>query len=210
MTPPRLAVMISGGGTTLVNLAERIADGRLAAEIAVVISSNPDADGIAHAHELDLPVETVKYERTRREAFSRHITDVVRESAADLVCLAGFLRLWDFPAAYRNKVMNIHPGLLPAFGGTGMYGMRVHEAVIERGVKVTGCTVHFATSAAYDTGPIVLQKTVPVRFDDSPTDVQRRVFAAECEAYPEAIELFATERLRIADGRVQILGARTG
>jgi len=209
VTVPRLAVLISGDGSTLVNLAERIASGRLAAEIAVVVSSNSSAAGIQSAHELDLPVEIVKYERTRREPFSQLLSDVVAEANADLVCMSGFVRLWDFPAQFRHKVMNLHPGLLPAFGGTGMHGMRVHEAVVERGVKITGCTMHFATRDAYDAGPIILQKTVPVRFDDTPSDVQRRVFTAACEAYPEAIELFSTGRLRVVDGCVQVVGART-
>ena len=126
-----------------------------------------------------------------------------REAGADLVVLAGFLSLVVVPDDHHLRVMNIHPSLVPAFCGQGFYGQHVHEAVIERGVRVSGCTVHFADNE-YDHGPIVLQKVVAVQSDDSVDDLAARVFAAECEAYPEAIRLFAAGRLRIADGRLQV------
>jgi phosphoribosylglycinamide formyltransferase-1 len=141
--------------------------------------------------------------RTQTE-FDAAITAAVDSAKADLVCMAGFLKLWTIPAAWTGRVMNIHPALLPMFGGRGMHGHYVHEAVVASGVKVTGCTVHFATNE-YDRGPIIAQRTVPVAFDDLPDDVAKRVFAAECEAYPEAIRLFANRRLRIVGNRVHVL-----
>jgi folate-dependent phosphoribosylglycinamide formyltransferase PurN len=122
------------------------------------------------------------------------------ERKVDLVCMAGFLSYWIIPERYLGRVMNIHPALLPAFGGEGMYGHHVHEAVLARGCKVSGCTVHFVNNR-YDDGPIVLQRAVPVRAEDAPDDLAARVFEQECIAYPEAIRLFAEGRLRI-EGRI--------
>jgi folate-dependent phosphoribosylglycinamide formyltransferase PurN len=122
------------------------------------------------------------------------------ERKVDLVCMAGFLSYWIIPDRYLGRVMNIHPALLPAFGGEGMYGHHVHEAVLARGCKVSGCTVHFVNNT-YDDGPIVLQRAVPVRAEDTPDRLAARVFEQECIAYPEAIRLFAEGRLRI-EGRI--------
>ena len=122
----------------------------------------------------------------------------------ELAALAGFLKLIRIPERYEGRVMNIHPALIPAFCGQDMYGMRVHSAVVERGVKISGCTVHFADNV-YDNGPIIVQKTVPVFHDDTPEDVRKRVFEKEKEAYPEAINLFAEGRLRIEGRKVVIL-----
>jgi phosphoribosylglycinamide formyltransferase 1 len=120
-----------------------------------------------------------------------------------LVCLAGFLQLLPIADDFLGRVMNVHPALLPAFGGKGYHGLRVHEAALEAGVKVSGCTVHFADNE-YDHGPIILQRVVPVEEDDTPESLQARVFAQECEAYPEAITLFAQGRLRIEGRRVRV------
>jgi folate-dependent phosphoribosylglycinamide formyltransferase PurN len=122
------------------------------------------------------------------------------EARVDLVCLAGFLSYWIIPERYTGRVINIHPALLPAFGGKGMYGHHVHEAVLERGCKVSGCTVHFLSNE-YDEGPIILQRCVPVYAEDTADDLAALVFREECIAYPEAIRLFAEGRLRI-EGRV--------
>ena len=205
MAEPRLAVLLSGGGTTLQNLIDRSADGRLAARIVQVVSSSADAPGIERALGAGLPATVV----TRREAgsradFSRRIFDLCRQARADLVCLAGFLQLLTIADDFENRVMNIHPALMPAFCGEGFYGHRVHEAVLAYGAKVSGCTVHFADNQ-YDHGPIILQRTVPVLDDDSPDTLAARVFAQECEAYPEAIGLFGAGRLRVEDRRVRIL-----
>ena len=193
--PVRLAVLISGGGTTLQNFIDRIADGRMKAKIALVISSNPTAGGIERARRAGLPVEVIPREDHPSVAsFSDAIFGRCRAVSADLVTLAGFLKLLKIPPDFVGRVMNIHPALLPAFGGKGMYGHRVHEAVLQAGVQVSGCTVHWVDNQ-YDHGPIILQRTVPVLDGDTPKTLAARVFEQECEAYPEAIGLFATGQL---------------
>ena len=202
--PIRIAVLLSGNGTTLQNLIDRIADGRLAARIVQVIASRPTAGGIERAKRAELPVEVVvRKEFPDLATYGMQIFDVCRANGAELICLAGFLQLLEIPPDYADRILNIHPALLPAFGGKGMYGRHVHEAVLAHGSKVSGCTVHFVDQV-YDHGPIILQKTVEVRDDDTPETLAARVFAAECEAYPEAIRLFADGRLRLDGRRVRI------
>jgi len=202
--PIRLAVLISGGGTTLQNFIDRIADGRLRAEIGLVISSNPHAGGIDRAKRAGLPVEVVpRGQFDSVAAFSRAIFDRCRAIEADLVTLAGFLKLLEIPPDFTNRVMNIHPALIPAFCGKGMYGLRVHKAVLDYGAKVSGCTVHFADNE-YDHGPIILQRVVPVLDDDTPESLAARVFEQECEAYPEAIRLYAAGALEVVGRRVRV------
>ena len=207
MSTPRLAVLVSGGGTTLQNLIDRIEDGRLDAEIVLVVASKAGTKGTERATRHGIPWTVVTWSGAEQAAqFSADITRAVDDADADLVIMGGFLRLWVFPEHWDDRVLNIHPALLPAFGGQGMYGHHVHEAVIASGTKVSGCTVHFA-SREYDKGPIVVQRTTPVRFEDTPDDLAARVFAQECEAYPEAIALYGQGRLRIDGGRVQVLAA---
>jgi phosphoribosylglycinamide formyltransferase-1 len=194
MNPIRIAVLLSGGGTTLQNLIDRIANGRLAASIVQVISDQTTAYGLIRARESNLPTAVVsRKECASPEEFSRRIFELVRQSGADLVCMAGFLQLLPIPDDFRGRVMNIHPALLPAFGGKGMYGRRVHEAVLAAGAKTSGCTVHFADNE-YDHGPIIVQRTVSVLKDDTPETLAARVFEQECAAYPEAIRMFAEGR----------------
>lgn len=201
----RLGVLVSGGGTTLQNFLDRIADGRLRAEVAVVIASRPDAYGLERARRAGIPTAVVaRHDACNRDEFGRRTFDELRRHAVDLVCLAGYLQLLPIPDDFAGRVLNIHPALIPAFCGQGFYGHRVHEAVLDCGVKVSGCTVHFADNA-YDHGPIVLQRVVPVLDDDTPDTLAARVFEAECAAYPEAITLFAEDRLRIDGRRVRIL-----
>jgi formyltetrahydrofolate-dependent phosphoribosylglycinamide formyltransferase len=205
MSGPRLAVLLSSSGTTLQNLIDRIGDGRLDAQIVLVISSNEGVYGLERAAGAGIP--TVVVERRdcgSREEFSRRIFEQCRAVQADLVCLAGFLQLITIPDDFRNRVMNIHPSLIPAFCGKGFYGHRVHEAVLEKGVKITGCTVHFADNL-YDHGPIIVQRAVPVRDDDDVETLAARVFEQECEAYPEAIRLFAEGRLRVDGQRISVI-----
>jgi formyltetrahydrofolate-dependent phosphoribosylglycinamide formyltransferase len=193
--PIRLAVLISGSGTTLQNFIDRIADGRLVANIAIVISSNAKAFGIQRARSANLPVEVIRREDFDSVAsFSHAIFDQCRTVNAELVTLAGFLKLLNIPTDFVNRVINIHPALLPAFGGKGMYGQHVHRAVLESGMRVSGCSVHFVDDQ-FDHGPIILQRQVPVLDDDTPDSLAARVFERECEAYPEAIRLFATRGL---------------
>ena len=202
--PIRLAVLVSGGGTTLQNLLDRCRDGRLCAQVVQVISSAADAFALERARQAGVPGAVVnRKEAGSAEEFSRRIFDLCRQARAELVCMAGFLQLLPIPDDFLGRVMNIHPALIPAFCGKGFYGNRVHEAVLAAGVKVTGCTVHFADNQ-YDHGPIILQRTVPVLDDDTPDSLAARVFQQECEAYPEAIRLFAEGRLRIEGRRVRI------
>jgi phosphoribosylglycinamide formyltransferase-1 len=203
MEPIRLAVLLSGGGTTLQNLLDRIADGRLVAKVVLVVSNNGDAFGLERARRAGISALVVdRKEAGSRAEFSRRIFDACRQAGSDLVCLGGFLQLIEIPDDYLGRTMNIHPSLIPAFCGKGFYGHHVHEAVLAQGVKVTGCTVHFADNH-YDQGPIILQRTVPVLDDDTPDTLAARVFEQECEAYPAAIELFAQGRLIIEGRRVR-------
>jgi formyltetrahydrofolate-dependent phosphoribosylglycinamide formyltransferase len=203
--PIRLAVLLSANGTTLQNLLDRIGEGRLKAQIVLVISNRGDAFGLVRAEASGVPTAVVdRKECASREEFSERIFALCREARADLVCLAGFLQLLRIPDDFQNRVMNIHPALMPAFCGRGYYGHHVHEAVLAYGAKVSGCTVHI-TDNQYDHGPIILQRPVLVLDDDTPDLLADRVFRQECEAYPEAIQLFAEGRLRVEGRRVRIL-----
>jgi formyltetrahydrofolate-dependent phosphoribosylglycinamide formyltransferase len=198
--PLRLAVLLSGSGRTLQNLLDRCADGRLPARVGVVVSDRPEAYGLKRARHAGVPAAAVERRAfTNRDDFSDAVFDHCRQAGAELVCMAGFLQLLRIPNDFAGRVLNIHPALLPAFGGKGMYGRHVHEAVLRSGAKESGCTVHFADNE-YDHGPIILQRAVEVRDDDTPETLADRVFAAECEAYPEAIRLFAEGKLSL-DGR---------
>lgn len=204
MPRPRLAVLVSAGGTTLQNLIDRMGTGQLAAEIGVVISSHRDVYSLERARRHGLPAHIV----TRKEAgssgeFSRRIFEICRADGVDLVVMAGFLQLLPIPRDFTHRVMNIHPSLIPAFCGKGFYGHHVHAAVLAAGVKVTGCTVHFADNE-YDHGPIILQTPVAVLDDDTVETLNHRVYAAECETYPQAIRLFGEGRLVVEGRRVRI------
>lgn len=202
--PLRLAVLASAGGTTLQNLLDRIADGRLQAQVALVLSNNADAFALERASRAGIATAVVhRQEAGSRVEFSRRLFDLCRQAQADLVCMAGFLQLIEIPDDFLGRVMNIHPALIPAFCGKGYYGHHVHEAALAYGVKVSGCTVHFADNQ-YDHGPIIVQRTVPVLDDDTPDTLAARVYEQECEAYPEAIRLFAEGRLQIEGRLVRI------
>jgi formyltetrahydrofolate-dependent phosphoribosylglycinamide formyltransferase len=197
-------VLVSGGGTTLQNFIDRIADGRMHAQIVLVVSSNPAARGVERAREAGIPTSIIRREdHTSVASFSEAIFGQCRDAAADLVVLGGFLKLLKVPADFAGRVMNIHPALIPAFCGKGMYGHHVHEAVLGSGTRVSGCTIHFVDDH-YDHGPIILQRVVPVLDDDTPDMLAARVFDEECAAYPEAIRLFAAGALTIEGSRVRI------
>jgi formyltetrahydrofolate-dependent phosphoribosylglycinamide formyltransferase len=203
--PIKLAVLISGSGTTLQNLADCIRARSLNAKIAAVVASRADIKGIDRAREAGLPLHLV--ERTKYPdiaAFSRDIFKICTDADVELICLGGWLSLLDIPDAFVNRIMNIHPALLPSFGGTGMYGKRVHQTVLDHGCKVSGCTVHFV-DRVYDNGPIILQRTCPVMEDDTPETLAHRVFEEEKIAYPRAIQLFQENRLRVDGRRVRII-----
>lgn len=203
----RLAVLLSGSGTTLQNLIDRIADGRLAARIEVVIASRPDAGGLERARNAGIAALAVsRKDSPDVDRFNDRLHAALTHYDVDLIVLAGFLSPFQLRGRYAGRVLNIHPALIPAFCGKGFYGERVHRAVLEAGVKVTGCTIHFADDD-YDHGPIVLQGTVPVLDDDTTETLSARVHALENELYPEAIQLWAAGRLEIAGRRVNIRGA---
>ncbi len=202
--PVRLGVLISGGGTTLINIVDCIKKGKLNAEVAVVISSRSQVAGVERAKAAGLDVKII---RTKDHPDINEFSDCIERelvsAKVDLVVQGGWLCLWKIPQRYENKVMNIHPALLPSFGGQGMWGHHVHEAVLKAGCKVSGCTVHFCTNE-YDSGPIIIQRCCPVKDDDTPDTLAARVFEQECLAYPEAIELFAQGRLVVENGRVRV------
>ncbi|MFH0946583.1 MAG: phosphoribosylglycinamide formyltransferase [Planctomycetota bacterium] len=201
----RLGVLASGGGRTLENLVELSRSGGLLGEVVQVITNRRDAYALERAVRHGIPsgcVRPADYES--EEAFGRAIGERLEEARVDLALLAGYLVRLPLPREWRGRVMNIHPALLPAFGGKGFYGHHVHEAVLAAGAKITGCTVHFVDDE-YDHGPIIVQRAVPVRFEDSADDVAARVFEEEKVAYPEAINLYAEGRLKIHGGRVMVL-----
>ncbi len=202
--PVRLGVLISGGGTTLMNILKYIEQRRLNARVAVVISSLSAAAGVEKAKAAGLNVKIIrKKDYPDIDEFSRLIEAELVAANVDLVVQGGWLCLWKIPQRYTNRVMNIHPALLPSFGGKGMWGHHVHEAVIAAGCKVGGCTVHFCTNE-YDKGPIIVQRSCQVREDDTPETLAARVFEQECIAYPQAIELFAEGKILIQNGKVKI------
>jgi phosphoribosylglycinamide formyltransferase-1 len=194
MTQPLpIAVLISGGGTTLRNLMEKIAAGELPIEIRLVISSSPQAKGLAFARTSGIP--TLVVEKTKATApaeFSEAVFGPCRAAGVAYVVMGGFLKHVLIPPDFENRVLNIHPALLPAFGGKGMYGLHVHQAALAAGAKFSGCTVHFVDNE-YDHGPVLYQRQVEVLPGDTPESLQARVFAAECEAYPEALRQLARQ-----------------
>jgi len=203
-SPLRLAVLVSGSGTTLQNLIDEISAGRLHARIELVIGSRAGLRGIERAIAAKLPTYVI--ERKAFDgiaAFSRAVFERLDTANVDLVCLAGWLSVLEIPDRYAGRVMNIHPALLPSFGGKGMYGAKVHQAVLDHGCKVSGCTVHFVDNTC-DGGPIILQRTTAVMEDDTAETLAHRVFEEEQIAYPDAIRLFAAGKLHISGRRVLV------
>lgn len=203
----RIAVLLSGTGRTLENLLACRERGELDVDIPVVISSRPDVRGVEVAQQAG--IETHVF--TRRQAPSpSELSAAVRRAIdphdVDLLVLAGYLLRLEILPEWEGRVINIHPSLLPLFGGRGMYGSRVHRAVLASGMRVSGCTVHIVTEE-YDAGPILLQRCVPVEQDDDVDSLAARVFALECELYPEAIRLFAAKRVRVTQNSAQILAS---
>lgn len=203
-TPLPIAVLISGGGTTLRNLLEKRDAGELPIDVRLVISSNPTARGLEIAKAAGIPTLVAsKRKGQSSDDYAHDIFDPCRQAGVQLVVMGGFLKHVTIPQEFANRVVNIHPGLIPAFCGQGMYGHHVHEAVLEYGAKISGCTVHFVDNT-YDHGPIILQQVVPVHDDDTPDSLAARVFAAECEALPEALRLIAAGKVQVDGRRVKI------
>jgi len=205
--PLKLAAMISGGGRTLVNLADRIDDGSLNASIELVISSRAHAAGNEKARQRGFEVRTALQRDFATEAELHHLIAAWwDECKADLVVLCGYLRKLEIPERWRGRVINIHPALLPDFGGRGMYGDHVHRAVLTSGKTVSGCTVHFVDDQ-YDHGPTILQRSCPVLPGDDEHTLAARVFEQECLAYPEAISLIAAGRVRLKQGHAEVVAS---
>ena len=203
-SPINLAVLLSGSGTTLQNLLDVVAARQLNARINLVIGSRGELAGLDRARKAGLRAEVVNRKQYQDvAAFSHRVFELIDAAQVDLICLAGWLCLLDIPHHWQGRMMNIHPALLPSFGGKGMYGQHVHEAVLAHGCKVSGCTVHLV-DGNYDNGPIVVQRACPVMEDDTPQALAARVFEEEKIAYPQAIRLFAQGRLTIDGRRVKI------
>jgi len=204
-TSSRLAVLLSGSGTTLQNLIDAIAAGQLSATIAVVVASRADAYGLVRAKRHGLDAVCIAHQAyDDRQDYDDEIDRLLDRYQPELIILAGYLHRFRIAPQYRGRVMNIHPALLPAFGGKGFYGLRVHRAALEYGVKLSGCSVHFADEE-YDHGPIILQRVVPVFDTDTPEELAARVAMEERRAYPKAIQLFLEGRLKVEGRRVKIL-----
>jgi phosphoribosylglycinamide formyltransferase-1 len=185
--PLPIAVLISGGGTTLRNLIQKQAENQIDVDFRLVVSSRSDAAGLHIAASALIPTTVVrKLSSESGQEHSARVFDPIRALGVQYVIMGGYLQHVLIPDDFENRVINIHPSLIPAFCGKGMYGLKVHQAAIDFGVRVSGCTVHFVDNQ-YDHGPIILQKTCEVLKDDTAESLQRRVFSLECEALPEAI-----------------------
>jgi formyltetrahydrofolate-dependent phosphoribosylglycinamide formyltransferase len=201
----RVVVLLSGGGRTLGNLLRCRDEGTLPIDITRVVSTRKRIRGNDVARDAGVPLSIIpRREFATLDAFSDEVIGVLRAEAPDLVIMAGFLSKITIPSELDGRTMNIHPALLPLFGGRGLYGDRVHAAVLSAGMKVSGSTVHFVNNE-YDAGPIIAQRCVPVLDDDDVDSLAARVFACECELYPAAIRLFIEGRLRIEENRVRVL-----
>lgn len=204
----KLAVLVSGGGTNLQSIIDSIADGRITnAEIKVVISNNKNAYALERAAKAEIPAKALSpKDFTDREAFNDALLQALIDSEADLVVLAGCLVVIPpkIVKHFKNRIINIHPSLIPSFCGKDYYGLKVHEGVLNRGVKVTGATVHFVDDGT-DTGPIILQKAVEVHQDDTPKSLQLRVMEeAEWVIMPRAIDLIANGKVKVEGGKALI------
>jgi phosphoribosylglycinamide formyltransferase-1 len=207
--PFRIGILLSGKGrgSNMQALIDAARTGLIPGEVALVVSTSPGAPALDRAAAAGIPTRLIAPEpEAPPEALDERLAAAFGSAGVDLICLAGYMRLLGpaFLDRFHGRVMNIHPGLLPAFGGRGFYGRRVHAAVLESGAKVSGVTVHFVDEE-YDHGPIILQRVVPVAEDDTPESLAARVLAAEHIAYPEAVRLCAEGRLRVEGRRVRVL-----
>lgn len=208
MSRTRIGVMVSGQGrgTNLQAIIDACSDGRIPAEVALVIGVTDEAPAMDRARNHGIPAVVLSPKTFETvEDYDQAVLDALKGHGVDLVCLAGYMRKLGKTVLdpYKNAVMNTHPALIPMFCGKGMYGHHVHESAIAYGVKVSGCTVHFV-DGEYDTGPIILQTVVPVREDDTPDTLAARILPEEHRTYVEAIRLFAEGRLRVEGRRVNI------
>ena len=201
-----LVVLASGGGTNLQSIIDNIEAGKLNAQIKAVISNNSKAFCLERARKHNIPAIHLSHKMFgTKEQFDQKLIYTLKENEADLVILAGYMKILSptVVRAYRNKILNIHPGLLPHFGGKGMYGIHVHEAVLKSGMKISGVTVHLVDEI-YDHGPIVMQRCVPVEDNDTPESLAERVLKIEHQLYSEAIQLFSEDKIEIKENKAYI------
>ncbi len=212
--PLKLAVLISGSGRTLKNFIDLAADGQLPVDIRLVVSSTAKAGGLKFAKEAGIATRVMcrgdfPAGAAGDVAYGDAVFAACREARVDYVAMAGFMKLAPVPEDFAGRVVNIHPALIPAFCGKGMYGDRVHQAVLDAGVKVTGCTVHFVDNE-YDAGPIIWQQPVPVFDDDTAESLGKRVFEVEKEAYPHVLKMLAAGRVKLEGRRATIAKSPRG
>ncbi len=202
----RIGVLASGGGTNLQAIIDSCESGEIDGDVVVVISNISDAGALERARKHSIPAFAFPHKGLTREQHEADIIQCLEQHKVDLVCLAGYLRMLTpiLINKYAGRMMNTHPALLPSFGGKGMHGLHVHQAVLDYGCKVSGCTIHFVTLDV-DGGPIILQKTVPVLEGDTAETLQERVLREEHKLYPRAVQLFAQGKLKIDGRRVRIL-----
>ena len=200
----KIAVLISGRGSNLQALIDACAQEDFPAEIVLVFSNKPTAKGLERARDAGLATEALDHKSfASRESFDAEVSRIIKQTGAELICLAGYMRLLseDFVKDWRNKLINIHPAILPAFKG-----IHVHERALELGVRITGATVHFVRVGT-DEGPIIIQGAVPVLADDTPETLEARVLTVEHKIYPEAVRLIAMGKVRVVSERVKISGS---
>lgn len=198
----KLGVLISGGGTNLQALIDACANPNFPAEISVVISNNPDAFGLKRAKKANIKTAVINHKDFEdRDSFEGAMTTELKDKGVELICLAGFMRILNqnFVASWRDRMINIHPSILPAYKG-----LHTHDRVVEDGVKFSGCSVHYVVPDL-DSGPIIIQAVVPVNGDDTGDTLGKRVLEMEHKIYPEAVRLIATKSIRVANGRVQFI-----
>ncbi|MGB2825518.1 MAG: phosphoribosylglycinamide formyltransferase [Thermoplasmata archaeon] len=202
----RIGILASGGGTNLQAIIDSCERGEIDGDVVVVISNVFNASALDRARKHGIAVFCFPHEGLTREQHETDVIECLGQHQVDLVCLAGYLRMLTplMIDKYAGRVINTHPALLPSFGGKGMHGLNVHEAVIDCGCKVSGCTVHVVT-AEVDGGPILLQKAVPVLEDDTPETLQERILKEEHKLYPRAVQLFAQGKVKIDGKRARIL-----
>jgi formyltetrahydrofolate-dependent phosphoribosylglycinamide formyltransferase len=201
-----IGIFASGNGTNCRAIIEAIENGKLDAKVGLIISNNPEAGVLSFAEEKSIPHKILASEQfENKDEFHRQLINVLRHHGVELIVLAGYMKKIGLPLlqAFPDRILNIHPALLPAFGGKGMYGHHVHEAVLEYGAKITGVTVHLV-DAEYDHGPIVMQKALDVVNSDTAETLAQRVLALEHETYCQAIQLFAENRVKIIGRKIVI------
>lgn len=201
----KIAVFISGGGTDMQSIIDGIKSGYIKnCKIEAVLSDNPKAYGLERAKNENIDTYVLD-RKSKTESVSKQALKII-DGKVDLIVLAGFLSILsdEIISKYKNKIVNIHPSLIPSFCGSGMYGLNVHKKALDYGVKVSGCTVHFVDGGT-DTGPIILQKAVPVYDEDTPEELQKRILVEEHKALPEAIKYLSEGRVVVTDRKVKIL-----